>query len=69
MSFINRVIKAEIVFEGETIIADVNLDWVNQDVYINSVVYKETDIKSILSDASEEALEENLTAYCIQRGL
>lgn len=69
MSFINKIIKAEIVFEGETVIADVNLDWVKQDVYINSVVYKETDIKSILSDASEEDLERNLAAYCTQRGL
>lgn len=69
MSFINKIIKAEIVFEGETIIADVNLDWVRNDVYINSVVYKETDIKSILSGASEKDLENNLAAYCIQRGL
>lgn len=69
MSFINKIIKAELVFEGETILADVNLDWVNQDVYINSVVYEETDIKSILSSASEEELEKNLTVYCIQRRL
>lgn len=69
MSFINKVIKAEIVFEGETIVADVNLDWVRNEVYINSVVYKETDIKSILSSVSEEELEKNLAGYCIQRGL
>lgn len=69
MSFINQTLDAEVVFEGDVIIAKVNLDWVNQDVYINSVVYEETDIKSILSDASEEELENNLVTYCIRRGL
>ena len=69
MSFINKILKAEVVFEGMVIIAKVNLDWVNQDVYINSVIYEETDIKSILSDASEEELENNLAVYCMRRRL
>ncbi len=69
MSFINKTIKAEVSFDGSVVIADVNLDWVRNEVYINSVIYKETDIKSIISEASEESLIENLTTYCIQRGL
>lgn len=69
MSFINKTVKAEVVFDAEIVIADVNLDWVYQIVYINSVIYEGTDIKSILSDASEEELENNLATYCIRRGL
>lgn len=69
MSFVNKIIKAEVMLDGRVMVADVNLDWVDHIVYINSVVYEKTDIKSILSDIIEEALEENLTAYCIQRGL
>ncbi len=69
MSFINKTIKAEVMLDGRVLVADVNLDWVRKEVYINSVVYEETDIKSILSDIIEESLIENLTAYCIQRGL
>lgn len=69
MSFVNKIIKAEVMLDGRVMVADVNLDWVDHIVYINNVVYEKTDIKSILSDIIEEALEENLTAYCIQRGL
>lgn len=69
MGFINKTIKAEVVFEGEMVIADVNLDWVGQIVYVNSVIYEGIDIKSILSEVSEEGLENNLAMYCIRRGL
>ncbi len=69
MSFINGIIKAEVMLNGNVVVADVNLDWVDHIVYINSVVYEKTDIKSILSDIIEESLIENLTAYCIRRRL
>jgi hypothetical protein len=69
MAVIKETIRAGINFDEKLIVVDVNFDWVQQEVYINSVVYEGTDIKSMLSDAGEKELEERLTSYCIVKNL
>lgn len=69
MSFKNAVIKAEVIFDGHSIVADVRCDWIGGEIYIDEVMYNDADIKSILSDESNEDLEENLQAYCIMKRL
>ncbi len=56
----NHKMKALVNVSGKEIEAIIEFDYVGREVYINRILYKGTDIKSIIGSSVEADLEELL---------